>query len=316
MRVASPPAGTGFVQSFAATPHRVQGLVASAPGAAFGPEQPRSGSNRCEVAKTPKGLNPRRSQRYRPPVPVNLPELIDMALALSRADRQGLLERLRESLEAPDVPGGIIVAPEDLVEEGAQYVYPRTRRFEREVVTLTAKVGPTLAMRLGAVAIADPWDPDSAPSYAVGSVAAKPCPTTVTVITRTRRDTGALEEQSIAATVGSVDEVSAWHPLAVDGQFHLDSDSGLGAFYEIYDAAALQPFFEDSDFMFGVFKQALVEGIVPLVVDGKTLASVFRCGKDVHPVWAGYDEDGVMVAAVIDFGLLAAAQGRAEHVAL
>ena len=101
----------------------------------------------------------------------------------------------------------------------------------------------------------------------------------------------------VAASIGAVADVALWHPLAQDGrQFHLDSDSSLGAFYEITDAAALQPVFEDSPLMQSIFNRALEELIVPLEVDGRTLAAAFLCGKDLHPAWAGYDANGVGVA--------------------
>jgi hypothetical protein len=134
------------------------------------------------------------------------------------------------------------------------------------------------------------------------------------VITRTRADTGAGEVLPVAATVGAVADVAAWHPLADDGQFQLDSDSSLGAFYEITDAAALQPLFEDDLYMQGIFNQALEESIVPMEGDGRTLAAAFLCGKDLHPAWAGFDANGVAVAVLLDFGLLSHAQGRQDEV--
>jgi uncharacterized protein (DUF169 family) len=46
-------------------------------------------------------------------------EVIEAVLALPRAERAVVMERLKENLEEPDVPGGIIVEPQDLVEFGA-----------------------------------------------------------------------------------------------------------------------------------------------------------------------------------------------------
>ena len=240
----------------------------------------------------------------------NLYEVIDLALALPRAERAALLERLKESLEQPDVPGGIVVEPQDLVELGARYVFPKNNRFQRETVTLTAKAGPTLSMTWGAIAIADPWLPEAAPTSPAIGMGAKDYPTAVTVITRTRADTGVTEVWPVAATVGRVADAAAWHPLADEGQFQLDSDSSLGAFYEITDATALQPLFEDDLYMQGIFNRALKESIVPMEADGRTLAAAFLCGKDLHPAWQGFDSDGVAVAVLLDFGLLSGAQGR------
>ena len=243
-----------------------------------------------------------------------LDEVIGAALALPRAEREVLAERLKASLEEPGVPGGIIVRPQDLVEYGATYVFPGTSRHRRDTVTLTDTLGPTLSTRFGLIAVADPWFPEVAPTYGAIGLGEGEHPTVLTTITRTRADTGATESMPVAATVGAVADVALWHPLAQDGrQFHLDSDSSLGAFYEITDAAALQPVFEDSLFMQGIFNRALEELIVPLEVDGRTLAAVFLCGKDLHPAWAGYDANGVGVAALLDFRVLALARGRANE---
>lgn len=240
----------------------------------------------------------------------DLYEVIDLVLALPRAERAALLERLKESLEQPDVPGGIVVEPQDLVELGARYVFPRSQRFQQETVTLTARPGPTLSMTWGAIAIADPWFPEAAPTSPATGMGAKDYPTAVTVITRTRADTGVTEVRPVAATVGNLADVAVWHPLSDEGQFQLDSDSSLGAFYEITDATALQPLFEDDLYMQGIFNRALTESIVPMEADGRTLAAAFLCGKDVHPAWEGFDSNGGAVAVLLDFGLLSGAQGR------
>lgn len=239
--------------------------------------------------------------------------IIEAVLALPRAERAAVLDRLRESLEEPEVPGGIIVQPQDLVEYGARYVFPKNSRYRQETVRLTAKAGPTLSTTWGAIAIADPWFPEAAPGTPATMLGPEQQPTAVTTITRTRSDTGKTEVWPVAATIGDVAEVAVWHPLPDDGQFQLDSDSSLGAFYEITDAAALQPLFEDAPFMQHVFDRALEESIVPIEVDGRTLAPAFVCGKGLHPAWQGYDADMRAIAVLVDFGLLAEAQGRAEE---
>jgi hypothetical protein len=241
-------------------------------------------------------------------------DVIEAVLALPRAERAVVMERLKESLDQPDVPGGIVVEPRDLVELGARYVFPQNRRYKRETVTLRSKAGPTLSTKWGALAIGDPWFPEAAPAAPAIGMGAKDYPTAVTVITRTRAETGAGEVLPVAATVGAVADVAAWQPLADDGQFQLDSDSSLGAFYEITDAAALQPLFEDDLYMQGIFNQALEESIVSMDADGRTLAAAFLCGKDLHPAWVGVDANGVAVAVLLDFGLLSHAQGREDAV--
>lgn len=224
------------------------------------------------------------------------------------------MERLKESLEQPDVPGGIIVEPQDLVEFGARYVFPKNSRYQRETVTLTAKDGPTLSMKWGAITIADPWFPAAEPATPMLVMGANDYPTAVTVIARTRAETGASEVWPVAATVGTVDGVAVWQPLADDGQFQLDSDSSLGAFYEIADADVLQPLFEDDVYMQGIFNRALEESIVSMEADGRTLAAAFMCGKDLYPAWVGFDANSVAVAVLLDFGLLSGAQGREDRV--
>ena len=212
------------------------------------------------------------------------------------------------------MPGGVIVEPQDLVEVGARYVFPKNSRYQRETVTLTTKAGPTLSTKWGALAIADPWFPAGAPATPAIGMGARDYPTAVIVITRTRAETGAVEVWPVAAVAGVVADVAAWQPLADDGQFQLDSDSSLGAFYEITDAAALQPLFANDSYMQGIFNRALEESIVPMEADGRTLASVFLCGKDLHPAWVGFDANGVAVAVLLDFGLLSQAQGREDRV--
>ena len=224
------------------------------------------------------------------------------------------MERLKESLGRPDVPGGIIVEPRHLVELGARYVFPENRRHQRETVTLTSRAGPTLSTTWGALAIADPWLPEAAPESPVIGMGAKDYPTAVIVIARTRSGTGAGEVFPVAATVGAVAEVVSWQPLADDGQFQLDSDSSLGAFYEITDAPVLRSLFEDELYMQGIFNRALEESIVSMEAGGRTLAAAFLCGKALHPAWVGFDANDVAVAVLLDFGLLSHAQGREDGV--
>jgi hypothetical protein len=178
-------------------------------------------------------------------------------------------------------------------------------------VTLATKAGPTLSTKWGAIAIADPWLPATAPTTPAIGMGARNYPTAVTMITRTRAETGVREVWPVAATVA---DVAAWHPLADDGQFQLDSDSSLGAFYEITDATALQPLFEDDLYMQGIFNRALEESIVLMESDGRMLAAAFLCGKDLHPAWVGFDTNAVAVAVLLDFGLLSQAQAREDEV--
>ncbi|WP_155992879.1 hypothetical protein [Nocardioides sp. URHA0020] len=236
--------------------------------------------------------------------------IIEAALALTRPERAMLVERLQDSLVATDVAGGTIVAPQDLVDFGARYEFPSTTRSPRETVTLTAIAGPVLSMRWGAITITDPWRPQAVPQTPDAALGPSDHPTVLTAIARTDTKTGTTDLQPVAAAIGAVAEVTAWHPLPAEGQFQLDSDSSLGAFYEIYEAPDLQPLFEDAEYMQGIFNRALEELIVPLEVGGRTAAAVFLCPKDLHPAWIGYDANGSGVAVLLDFGILALARGK------
>jgi hypothetical protein len=76
---------------------------------------------------------------------------------------------------------------------------------------------------------------------------------------------------------------------------------------------AVQALFEDGLFMQGIFNRALEESIVPMEAEGRMLAAAFLCGKDLHPAWVGFDVNKVAVAVLLDFGILAQAQGRADE---
>ena len=112
---------------------------------------------------------------------------------------------------------------------------------------------------------------------------------------------------SCAAAIGRVDEVASWQPLVVrEAHYHLDSDSALGAFYDITDAAVLRPLFDDAKHMQGVYNRALEERIVTMEVDDRVVAVVFLCpdGSGLYPAYAGFDKDMQAVAVLVDLRLL------------
>ena len=121
---------------------------------------------------------------------------------------------------------------------------------------------------------------------------------------------------AVAASVGDLDQVVTWHPIVQNEQhFHLDVDSALGALYEIADAAALQPLFEDALHMKGIYdRRALSELMVPMAVDGRAVAAVFLCpdGSGLYPAWAGFDKDMKAVAVLVDLKILGGAVQRVE----
>lgn len=190
--------------------------------------------------------------------------------------------------------------PGDLVHFGSSF------DLRGQAVTLSATPGPAISLRLGALAVADPWWPEY-PEDPVLSIGVGVYPTLLSTITM-RRD-GQMEPVplSCAAVLGRVDQVASWQPLVVDeAHFHLDSDSALGAFFDIDDEDVLRPLFVDDQYMQGVYNQALRERIVTMEVEGRTAAVVFLCpdGSGLYPAYAGFDKDMQAVAVLVDLRML------------
>lgn len=207
------------------------------------------------------------------------------------------------------------VGPQDLVRWGDRYLFPDNGRYPEQAVILSATSGPPLTMRFGALAVADPWYPEVAPQEPVILLGGGAKPTRLSTIARARADNGEVERMAVAASVGDLDQVVTWHPLVRNEQhMHLESDSALGAFYEISDGPALQPVFEDSLHMKGIYDRALTELIVTMDVAGRSVAAAFLCpdGSGLYPVWAGFDRDMSAVAVVVDLLTLRAAQRRID----
>jgi len=198
--------------------------------------------------------------------------------------------------------------PEDLVRFGDQYAFPVNVRYPEQTVTLTATPGPVLPMRWGLVAVADPWYPERTPKFAATTIGGGGDKSTaLTTVARTCGEGGAVDVMPVAASAGDLDRVVSWQRVLQNKQhFHLDSDSALGAFYEITDAPLLQPLFEDFDYMKGVYDRALVDKVVPMDVDGRVAAVVFLCpdGSGLYPVYQGFNADMSAVAVTVDLRLL------------
>lgn len=202
------------------------------------------------------------------------------------------------------------VPPQRLVGFGDSHAFPGNDRHVEQTVTLTATPGPSLTMRFGALAIADPWFPEAAPQQPLTVIGGGAQPTTLTTVGRSRADGGEVELVSVAASIGHLDAVVTWQPLVQNEQhMHLDCDSDLGAFYEISDGVALQPLFKDDLHMKGVFDAALTDLIVPMESQGRVVASAFLCsdGPGLYPAWVGYDIDMSAVAVVVDLKVLSEA---------
>lgn len=189
--------------------------------------------------------------------------------------------------------------PQDLLE------FDRVYAVSGKPVTLAKVAGPVIDLRWGTVALTDPWFPEMLPEFQVLGIRNGVAPTvlsTVDVLRGERRVSVAC-----AAAIGPVDEVASWQPLVQDeAHFHLDCDSGLGAFYDITDAAVLRPFFEDDLYMKGVYDRALEQQIVTMEIDGRVVAVVFLCpaGPGLYPAYAGFNKDMVAAAVLVDLTML------------
>ena len=172
-------------------------------------------------------------------------------------------------------------------------------------VVLKALPGPSLALASGGLAIADPWFRDTLPTREIVRLPRGPQRTLLSTILVARK--GKPAAMACAAAIGAVGKVADWQPLMVEGKpFWLDSDSALGAFYDIADAAALRPVFENDARMFGVYKNALSALVVPMEIGGRVAVVAFLCpdGSGLYPVYAGFDGSGQAVAVLVDLKIL------------
>jgi hypothetical protein len=204
---------------------------------------------------------------------------------------------------------------QDLVAFGASYALPGVVGRPEQTVTLTAEPGPSIDLRWGTLALADPWWPEALPEHQVIGIGQGRQPTLLSTIRVQREGKAEPVTMACAASIGPVDQVANWRPLVRDeAHFHLDVDSALGAFYDITDSPALRPAFENAQHMKGVYDRALEEQIVAMEVDGRVAAVVFLCpdGAGLYPVYAGYDRDAQAVAVLIDLKILGGAAQRVE----
>ena len=140
--------------------------------------------------------------------------------------------------------------PHNLVSFGSSF------EVSGHLVTLSPSPGPVIDLRWGTLALADPWWPEELPELQVIGIPQGEQPTTLSTIALPRQGRVEPVPMSCAATIGRVDQVASWQPLVVrEAHFHLDSDSALGAFYDITDAAVLRPLFEDAQHMQSVYNR-------------------------------------------------------------
>jgi hypothetical protein len=227
--------------------------------------------------------------------------------------RDAVLQLDRPTHGTTSVEGGggaMEVTPDDLVGFGRNYVVPADGDRPAGEGDLTARRGPSLRLTWGSLSVADPWWPEMLPGEPHVALGIGEHPTCLSVLPVPRPD-GSSVPVGCAASIGDVGSVTEWHPLVVDGRhFQLDVDSGLGAFYDATDEAALRPLFEDAPLMQSVAERAMAEGITSMEVAGRTAAVVFAFpdGQGLYPAYRGSDADGRIVAVLLDTGLLALAE--------
>lgn len=191
-------------------------------------------------------------------------------------------------------------APDRLVGFGTTFELPG------QTVTLTAAPGPALPLAGGTLTIADPWWPEypDGPIELLGRGEHPTVFSTIVVDVERKREP---VEMSCAAAVGPIDQVVSWQPVLHDeAHFHLDSDSALGAFFDINEEEVLRPLFTDDLHMQAVYNRALEKRAVTMEADGRVVAVVFLCpdGSGLYPAWTGYDKDMQAVAVLVDLKLL------------
>ena len=207
------------------------------------------------------------------------------------------------------------IQPHELVSFGDRYEFPEREVRPGQTATLTALPGPPLRLAFGMLALADPWWPEGAPTHPLIGLGKSEHPTGLSTIGILRAGRADPATVPCAASIGQVDRVATWRPLVQDeAHFHLQVDSGLGAFYDITDAAALLPSFQDDHHMKQIFDRTLAEQAITMEAGNRVAAVVFECpdGPGLYPVYAGYDKDGQAVAVLVDLLILNGAEQRVD----
>ena len=201
----------------------------------------------------------------------------------------------------------------DLVAFGALHTITWSDGQTPEPFGLAVAAGPDLPLQWGSLAIVDPaWSgrlPTEPHSLLGGHVH-------TTVLSLLVPPPGSSSAPfAVAAVLGRPDHVSAWHPLAVAEQhFHLDVDSGLGAFVDSTSIDALRQLTDDSDRQLALLRDTPHGRLVPVEADGRVVAVVFRLpeGAGLYPTYIGYDSDSGAVAILVDFRTLRVSDGPVD----
>ena len=201
------------------------------------------------------------------------------------------------------------VQPQDLLGFGDVYEWSDDIVEGGHRSALALLEGPSLTLKWGGLAIADPWWTEGLPSQPVITFRIGEHPVALSAIDYPYA--GGLATFPCAAVIGRYRDVVAWHPLSGNNEhFHLDIDTGIAAFYDANAGDVLAPLSADPDYMHGVWKRAMADRLVPLEHEGRVYAVVFQSGKGYFPAYIGADEDGSGAAVLIDLETLDGATGR------
>ena len=205
------------------------------------------------------------------------------------------------------------VQPHELVRFGDRYRFAERAVRPGQTVTLTALPGPPLRLASGQLALADPWWPEGAVDAPSAELGTGEQPVTLSTVGLRRTGVPTPVTVACAASIGHLERAATWRPLVHDeAHFHLQVDSGLGAFHDITDAATLLSSFRDDQHMKTVFDRTLAEKAISLAVGDRVAAVVFECpdGPGLYPVHAGADDNGRTVAVLVDLLILRDAERR------
>ena len=141
--------------------------------------------------------------------------------------------------------------PQDLVDFGARILVPDGGLHPEQVVTLDAVPGPSLAMRYGALAIADPWWPEVAPQEPVIALGGGDKATVLSTVALARDDgtvdrlTGGWQVLSHRAVDSSKvvkrdgDVLQTYHPFTKAAQLPVEPGKVMGVDVEVFPTGAV-----------------------------------------------------------------------------
>ncbi len=207
------------------------------------------------------------------------------------------------------------IRPHDLLNTGDRYEFAQHELRPGQTVTLTVLPGPPVDLTSGTLALVDPWWPDGAPALPAAELGTGGHPTGLSAIALRRPGRADPATVACAAWIGHPDQVTTWRPIVRDGtHVHLEVDSGLGAFHDLADTAALLPSFRDDPHMKEIFDRTHAEQTTTMELGSRVAAVIFECpdGPGRYPVHLGLGRDDRPVAVLVDLLILSNAERRVD----